>query len=570
MSPARRRLSAFVAVSAAAAFMIGLGPFPGSPLVAAPAQSRSSALPAAAVPAGQETIVDLSGVPSAPEYRTDEPAGPGFLGSDAAILERTLARIDKVRGTVLRPDNRLARLARWVYEHLGAEYSIPPQGVLDALTRRLGLAEPLPHFLVIGVRQAPQLADVVSARLERVFNLREYTHIGGVAVREALEVVVVVALSGRHVRMRPVPRILSGPGRIELAGRLDGPYTHPELAHTLPGGTTEHEDLGPGNSFRAAVTLTGNGRHRLEIIAQGPYGPEVVANFPLFVGVPVDSSVEAETAPYRALPPGQVAERLFELINEERTRAGLGALMFDLPLAQVAMNHSEDMRANNFVSHVSPTTGSTEDRLNAAGIVTGMAAENVGKGYTPDEIHQGFMDSPGHREAILLPDVTHVGVGVVSGKEYDRTTYLVTEIFIRRIPPLGPNAKAVFLSTLNGLREKAGAPGLKEDAVLTRIADEAAREFLANQLLTENDLMAHLRQRLAKTNPATRPRSYRTSSVRSILGVLRVVGSPEEGAELTASDPKTIRARGVGIGIAQGTRPGLAPNSIVIVLIFVE
>ncbi len=266
----------------------------------------------------------------------------------------------------------------------------------------------------------------------------------------------------------------------------------------------------------------------------------------------------------RAVRPHDARQRLFELINAERVKAGLDALTFDPELAAVALKHSEDMRANDFVSHVSPTTGTSEERLLEAGIITDRASENVGKGYTPDEIHQGFMDSPGHRAAILLPDVTHVGIGVVSKKEFDRTTYLVTEIFIRRIPPLGPDAGGVFLSALNDWRRKEGTPALKEDSTFTRIADETAREFMENQLFTEEEVMGRLRQRLARIDPAISP------PVRSILAVLRVVGSLEEGAKETASDPKTSRAQSVGIGIAQGARPGLVPNAIVVVLIFVD
>ncbi|MGB8958971.1 MAG: CAP domain-containing protein [Candidatus Aminicenantales bacterium] len=555
-------------MSAAAAVLLGLSLFAQSPLGTAPGPLKPIAAPAAAPSAsgGQETTIDLSAVPSAPEYRTDEPQGPRFLGSDAAVLGRSLARINKVLGTSLRPDSRLSVLARWIYERLGPDRSMPPQSAFDLLVSRLGLPEPLPHFLVTEARDAPRLANVVSSRLATLFDLADYTHIGGVAEREAHGVVVVIVLSRRHIEIAPVARSLSAPGRIELKGRLLGAYAKPELAHTLPGGKTRFEELGRGPDFLATVDLAETGRHRLEIVADGPGGPGIIANFPVFVGVPVDESVEAAAAAptKRAVRPDDARQRLFELINAERVKAGLDALTFDPELAAVALKHSEDMRTNDFVSHVSPTTGTSEERLLEAGIITDRASENVGKGYTPDEIHQGFMDSPGHRAAILLPDVTHVGIGVVSKKEFDRTTYLVTEIFIRRIPPLGPDARGVFLSALNDWRRKEGTPALREDSTFTRIADETAREFMENQLFTEDEVMGRLRQHLARIDPAISP------PVRSILAVLRVVGSLEEGAEQAASDPKTSRAQSVGIGIAQGTRPGLVPNAIVVVLIFVD
>ena len=561
MPPAGRRISAAAAIAAgaAAAGLFGLTAFALMPELV-PAPVPVPGLPRCAPAAVPQQTIDLSEVPSAPEYRTDEPDGPGFLGSDAEVLDRVLARINQDLGTSLRPDNRLARLTRWVYQHIGPDRSLPSQSATDALAGRLGLAEPLPHLLVIDARNEPRLADIVSSRLAKVFDLAEYTHIGGVAERETSGAVVVVALSRRHIEMAPVPRSLAKPGRIALDGRLVGAYAGSELAHTSPGGETRIEALGQGTDFRATVALAGTGRHRLEIIAQGPNGPDVVANFPIFVGVPVDDSVEAAPAPGAVLRPDEARKRLFELINAERAKAGLAALTFDPELAAVALRHSEDMRANDFVSHVSPTAGSTEDRLLRAGIVTGLAAENVGKGYAPDEIHRGFMDSPGHRAAILLAGATHVGIGIVVKKEYGRTSYLVTELVIRRIPPLGPGAKIVFRKELNRLRALVGAPAVKEDLTLTLIANKAAREVLAEPSLSRDKALARLRDSLGRVG----------RKARSFYSLFSVVGSLDEGARQAAADPKTGRAGSVGIGIAQGEGPGLAPNSIVVVLIFVE
>lgn len=538
----------FAAVAAAGLFLFASAP--------ASAPSRPVLFP------GQEAAVDLSAVESAPEYRTDEPQGPGFLGSDAAVLGRSLARINKALGTSLQPDNRLALLARWVYERLGPGRAMPPQSAFDLLTHRVGLAEPLPHLLMTQAPDAPRLANVVSARLARLFDLAGYTHIGGVAESEAHGVVVVIALSRRHIRMEPVPRSLAAPGRIKLEGRLIGAYTKLELARTLPGGETRIEALGKGPEFSVTVELVQVGRHRLEIVAQGPDGPDVIANFPVFVGVPVDEMIgeTAAAVPRRAVRPDQAQQRLFELLNAERAKAGLDALILDPELGEVALGHSEDMRANNFVAHVSPTTGSSEERLLRAGIVTDLAAENVGKGYSPDEIHTGFMDSPGHRAAILLPGSTHVGIGIASKKENERTTYLVTELFIRRIPPLGPDAKAIFLMELNGLREPGGGPALKEDPVLTRLAEEAANEYMNDQALSQTDVLQRLARRMGKSD----------LKLQTAIAVFAIVGSLEEGAKQAASDPRGNKARRVGFGIAQGARPGLVPNSIVLVLIYVE
>jgi uncharacterized protein YkwD len=488
------------------------------------------------------------------------PKGPGFLGSEAGVLNRGLVRINTALGTELRPDNRLARAARWVYENLGPDRALPSQAVMDVLTHRLGLPEPTVHLLVTGAPDAPRAADIVSSRLARLFDVRAYTHIGGVAEREPGGVVVVVALGRRPLRLRPVPRQLAAPGPIWFGGRLVGPYRRPELAHTLPDGRTTTQALGEGREFGLLVGLAPEGRHRLEIVADGPDGPTVVVNFPVFVGVPVEATAEAREPRGRAHRANEVRDALFKLVNAERAKAGLEPLAADAELDDVALRHSEDMRDHGFVAHVSPTTGSTEERLAHAGIVTGLAAENVAKGYGAEELHRGFMESPGHRGAVLLAGATHVGLGVASEKEGGRTTYYATEIFIRRVPSIGPNAKTDLLLELNGLRAAAGLSRLEEDGRLGELAEASARSYLLDPSLSQDDVLGRLRQRIRAT---VRDRA-------SIRILFAVVGSPEEGAKQAAADPGTKRARRVGIGVAQGDRPGQPPNTIVLVIIFAD
>ena len=43
--------------------------------------------------------------------------------------------------------------------------------------------------------------------------------------------------------------------------------------------------------------------------------------------------------------------------------------------------------------------------------------ENVGVGMTTDKLHQAFIDSPSHYKNLVDPDLTHVGVGVVLGRD---------------------------------------------------------------------------------------------------------------------------------------------------------
>ena len=431
---------------------------------------------------------------------------------------------------------------------------------MDVLTHRLGLPEPAVHLLVTGAPDTPRAADAVSSRLAQLFNVRNYTHIGGVAEREPGGVVVVIALSRRPLSLRPVARRIAAPGHIWLGGRLIGPYRRPELAQTLPDGRTATHAMGDSQEFGLMVDLSSAGRHRLEIIADGPDGPTVVANFPVFVGVPVETAAQARGPQGRAPDANEVRDALFRLANAERAKAGLAPLSRDAYLDEVASRHSGDMRDNGFVAHVSPSTGSTEERLARAGIATGLAAENVAKGYGAEELHRGIMESPGHRGAVLLSGATHVGIGVASEREGDLTTYYATEIFIRRVPPLGPLARKDLLVELNRLRAAAGLGRLNEDRQFGEFAETAAQSYFRDPSLTQDEVLARLRRRLRS--------AYRgRSPIRVLFGV---VGSLEEGAQQAAADPRVERAGRVGIGLAQGSRPGQPPNEIVLILIYAD
>lgn len=511
--------------------------------------------------AGPAQTLDLSSLPEATEYRTEAPKGRGFLGSEAPVLGRSLARINNALGTNLQPDLRLAQMTQWIYGQFGREPHFPSQGELDVLTSRLGLPEPLPHLLMTTARDAPRLYTVVAARLAQVFNLNEYTHIGGVAERIRGGVLVVIALSRRHLTMAPVPVKLPGPTRLPIEGSLAAGYARPRLVQTLPNGGTQETPLGPGPGFSGAADLAGTGRHRLEILADGPRGPEVVVNFPVFVGVPVESGPETAPETRRPVKPDQAQARLFELINQERVKAGLDALVFDPELSEAALGHSEDMRKGGFVGHVSPTSGSSEERLLRAGIVTDLAAENIARGDDPDEIHKGLMDSPGHRSAILLPKTTHVGIGISSVRKGDSVDYIVTELFIRRIPPLGPDAGLLVLGELAASREIDRLQPLKHEPALSELAGEAVRRYLDDPSLSQDDVMAGLRRQLEQ---GQEPRG-------AVTAVFIAAGSIKEAVGRMEIDPKSwAAAKRVGVGIAQGVRPGLIPNSIILVLILSE
>ena len=106
------------------------------------------------------------------------------------------------------------------------------------------------------------------------------------------------------------------------------------------------------------------------------------------------------------------AERLLaDLINTERQQAGLNALEWHDGLAEVARAHSADAAQNNFESHIGSDGRRPLERLTPLNLPGSYAGEIISFHLTPTNSIVGFMASDGHRQALLNPEMTHLGVG---------------------------------------------------------------------------------------------------------------------------------------------------------------
>lgn len=104
---------------------------------------------------------------------------------------------------------------------------------------------------------------------------------------------------------------------------------------------------------------------------------------------------------------------IFDITNVLRVRYDVFPLLWDDLTAEVAYGHSKDMAENNDFSHTSKKFGSLTDRLDKAKVDYQAAAENIAAKYTDSPaVVEGWLNSKGHREALLNKDFTHLGVGV--------------------------------------------------------------------------------------------------------------------------------------------------------------
>ena len=110
---------------------------------------------------------------------------------------------------------------------------------------------------------------------------------------------------------------------------------------------------------------------------------------------------------------------LLRLTNLARASEGLPPLIWNATLAEVGAAHCADMAARGYFSHETPEGVTPLDRLILRGVACGIAAENIAAGQPdPATVFAGLMESPHHRENILDPEVTEVGISFVRGGMY--------------------------------------------------------------------------------------------------------------------------------------------------------
>ncbi len=132
--------------------------------------------------------------------------------------------------------------------------------------------------------------------------------------------------------------------------------------------------------------------------------------------------------PSQAIREGYEAT-LFELTNAARVRNGKRAVEEFPALAQTARKHSADMAKRHYFSHDTPEGKSPFDRMKADHHRYVRAGENLAYGqFNSIFAHEGLLNSWDHRENLLMPQYTHLGVGVAFDEE---NTPYYTENFIQ-------------------------------------------------------------------------------------------------------------------------------------------
>lgn len=459
------------------------------------------------------------------------------------------------------PDDRLFAVAGELAQIVDGA-APPPYEIVEFSLAHHGILEPSPQIVVV-VADKDDVAGV-GAELRRKLPAilgagprPRFSRLGvGVADLEG-RMRVVLALQASFVRTEPFPRKIPQGGAAVLRGHLLAPYAEPELYVTDPAGKVTELPLSREGvlGFRGEIFCrSGDGKQQVEIVGHDASGSAVLANFPVYCGQEPPASMRMVLHVVEAVADAQTAEgRIFVLLNQDRQKAGLPPLVRDERAAGIARAHSEDMHEGGFVAHVSPTTGDAQARAARSGLVVPLLLENIARAYSPEEAQAGLMNSPGHRQNVLSPEATHLGVGVALGREVggQRELY-VTQVFFREPPRLDVTAALVLATrSIAEARARASIPAVTEDRELVRLAQDFATRMGAGE--SWEGLEAQADRALDKLG----------ARFRAVQTVVLILGDP---AQVGSSRVLDARVTHMGVGLARGDEPTLGKGMYFVVI----
>jgi uncharacterized protein YkwD len=365
-------------------------------------------------------------------------------------------------GTTLLGDEALAQAAREHSEVLATGARLETHEFLRQAMSRHGVLDPFPYVFH---GQGPEDAlDEIERRL--LLHLAQlpheeralYTHLAvgihrshrGPFFARRNELTVTVLLTQRSISFSPIPSDLRPGDRFLFEGEVHPPFSDPEILLTSPRGETielrDHAD--DRLAFRTWVQVDGApGEYQLEVLGDYDLGPRVLALCSLFPRQPdeplpyerllqaarngtLQPSYELPTRP-AARTETEAESLMLQLVNEDRSKAGLPPLLMDERLSLMARRHSRDMRDRAFFAHVSPRTGHLADRAEREAIAYRRLGENIAVGVDVREAQKALLRSPGHRKNLLDPHFTHIGIGVAFDEDAaGRRRLFVTQDFL--------------------------------------------------------------------------------------------------------------------------------------------
>ena len=133
---------------------------------------------------------------------------------------------------------------------------------------------------------------------------------------------------------------------------------------------------------------------------------------------------------HEAVRPALMSEALLSVLNQDRQKNGLLPLAINPKLEKAAMAKARDILENDYFAHTSPTGVVPWDFIRQEGLAFRFAGENLARGYTSAyELEYDFLQSPAHRENLLSPLYSEIGIAVADGTIDGQPSVVTVQLF---------------------------------------------------------------------------------------------------------------------------------------------
>ena len=464
------------------------------------------------------------------------------------------------------PEGRLCAVAETL---LGWENDSPPDTVIAAVSQYFGLPQPVRRVTLQNfdtqestTGSAPtagatpkDLADLLVSPIKSFAANAQTPRFGLVTQRIKKGVTrVALVLQDQSIDLQPpFPRKLNPGQAATLSGSVLGKLSNPKVQFSDAVGHLEQPKGTPGKNFSAEIKCGDHpGKILVQVSAESPGGGDVpVANFAVgcATDLPMAATIPAGGAEAAAvIDPPAAEKQIGELINKDRTQAGLPPLKVDDELSKIARTISEDRAKGK-----STSSGELNQRLKEAEISAPQLFESLAQTTGAEQAYQLMSNNPQDRANAMNPNVTQVGIGVAPGAVInDKKTIIVTELFMKQLPPPDPEAiKAKLYQAIEQRRSDARAAAVAKDPELEKIAQAYATEMAKDKGQVPRARVSEIEAPLYK-----------------LFSKVDEIGGVKADAMEFAQEPGVVGdAKLVGVGTAVGVSPNFGKNSTYVIIL---
>lgn len=151
-------------------------------------------------------------------------------------------------------------------------------------------------------------------------------------------------------------------------------------------------------------------------------------------------------------------EEIVKETNQQRIALGLKPLSSSPVLAEVSKDKVRDMFENDYFEHISPEGASVSEVVGRFGYHYVTIGENLALGNYAGakDVVKAWMESPGHKENIISPHYTEIGVYAKEGVYKEQNVWIAVQTFARPLsdcPEIDKDLEKMIVTNRNRINQ---------------------------------------------------------------------------------------------------------------------